>query len=589
MPGYNGGMELDWSTILSTIYVVLDFVIKVLAVGFVPENRRPSSSTAWLLLILFLPIVGLPLFLLIGSPYISRRRHEIQARANESLDDGLAHLPTVPEGIEVPPGIATLVTLNRRLTALPGLTGTIEAIHHDYVGSFQAMAAAVDGARDYVHVEIYITAWDDTSDILLSAMSRAVERGVEVRLLFDHIGSMKYPGFRHLGRRLDAAGIAWRYMLPIQPLRGRWRRIDLRNHRKLVVVDGDVAFVGSQNLIDSSYLLRGNVRAGRHWYDAMAELTGDIVAEVEAVFAVDWYTETEERLDPDHYLHIEQQPARADIPGRRPTRPLPAAVRAVDRDGDREAHESREVQSPHAAHGSHGPQGADRSPASVEPREWLGSEVYHRSAPRGSTVASASGAGLERHRGGVIPGPHLAALQIVPSGPGFTTEPNLRLFTSLLHLAERRMTICSPYFVPDESLLAAVTTAAYRGVEVELFVNEQADQFMVGHAQASYYRALLDAGVVIRLYPAPAVLHTKFVVVDGIAGVFGSSNLDMRSFGLNYEISLFGYGGGFVRPLDELAHVYRERCRVLTPEEWSERSLLLRYVDNACRMTSALQ
>ena len=149
--------------------------------------------------------------------------------------------------------------------------------------------------------------------------------------------------------------------------------------------------------------------------------------------------------------------------------------------------------------------------------------------------------------------------------------------------------MCSPYFIPDESLLAAVTTAVYRGVEVELFVSEQADQFMVGHAQASYYRALLDAGVRIWLYPKPAVLHTKFLTVDGTAGVMGSSNMDMRSFGLNYEISLLAFGGDVVPDLDALAGEYRNASRELTLAEWQTRPLHLRYLDNVMRLTSALQ
>ena len=87
--------------------------------------------------------------------------------------------------------------------------------------------------------------------------------------------------------------------------------------------------------------------------------------------------------------------------------------------------------------------------------------------------------------------------------------------------AKRRLSLTSPYFVPDESLLYAVTTAAQRGVEVELFVSEQSDQFMVGHAQASYYRALLEAGVRIYLYPAPCVLHSKHFTVDDDVAVIG--------------------------------------------------------------------
>jgi cardiolipin synthase len=104
--------------------------------------------------------------------------------------------------------------------------------------------------------------------------------------------------------------------------------------------------------------------------------------------------------------------------------------------------------------------------------------------------------------------------QVVPSGPGFPDENNLRLFNSLIYSAQRRLSITSPYLVPDESLLYAITTAAQRGIDVELFVGEQGDQFMVHHAQCSYYTALLRAGVKIYLYPAPFVLHSKHFSVD---------------------------------------------------------------------------
>ena len=126
------------------------------------------------------------------------------------------------------------------------------------------------------------------------------------------------------------------------------------------------------------------------------------------------------------------------------------------------------------------------------------------------------------------------------------TENNLRLFTTLIYSAQRRISLTSPYFVPDESLLYAVTTAAQRGIQVELFVSEQSDQFMVGHAQASYYRALLEAGVRIYLYPSPWILHSKHFTIDDDVAVIGSSNMDMRSFALNYEISMLcsvGSGG----------------------------------------------
>ena len=181
------------------------------------------------------------------------------------------------------------------------------------------------------------------------------------------------------------------------------------------------------------------------------------------------------------------------------------------------------------------------------------------------------------------------AAQVLPSGPGYVTENNLRLFTALIYSAQRRLSITSPYFVPDEPLLYAVTTAARRGVDVELFVSEVGDQFMVFHAQCSYYAALLEAGVRIYLYPAPAVLHSKYFSIDDDVAVIGSSNMDMRSFALNYEVSLMVTGGDIVQRFREVEDSYREVSRELTLEEWRGRSRRATYVDNAMRLTSALQ
>jgi cardiolipin synthase len=180
-------------------------------------------------------------------------------------------------------------------------------------------------------------------------------------------------------------------------------------------------------------------------------------------------------------------------------------------------------------------------------------------------------------------------LQLIPSGPGFTTAPNLRLFTSVAHHAKERLILVSPYFIPDESLLDAVTTASYRGVDVELFVSEKADQALVDHAQSSYYAELLHAGVRIHQYPYPAVLHSKYAVADDDVVLVGSSNMDMRSFELNYEVTLMSLEGSLLDRLVTLTDAYREASRELTAERWSRRNWWRRYTDNVARLTSALQ
>ncbi|MBK0419323.1 cardiolipin synthase [Leucobacter sp. CSA1] len=496
--------------IASTAFVVLEYVVKIVAVGVVPENRRPSSSTAWLLLILFLPVVGVPLFLLLGSPYVHRRRAAIQAEANRLLAQGTESIPPVPETAAISPELAGIAELSRSLTSLPMVTGTNHGVVMDYEAGIDRMTRLVEGARESVHVEIYIMARDSTTEGFFAALEAAVRRGVRVRVLLDHIGSRKYPGFREFLTRMTEAGIEWHLMLPFLPLRGKARRIDLRNHRKLMVVDGVTAVMGSQNMIEASYGSPRNRKIGRRWNDITVELTGEIVSSLEAVFAVDWYSECGELIDVHTYRGLGDPGSESHL-----------------------------------------------LPAVHEPVRAVGGEVN--------------------------------AVQLIPSGPGFRTEPNLRVFASLMYTAKRRLAIVSPYFVPDESVLAAITTAAHRGVSVELYVSEVADQFMVDRAQSSYYRALLDAGVRIFRYPAPEVLHTKCFLVDDACAVLGSSNMDMRSFGLNYEISLLATGGDIVEQVRDVIAEYAARSSVLDPAVWASRPLTRRYAESVMRLTSALQ
>lgn len=467
---------------------VLTMGIWVLALGVIPGNRRPSTGLAWLLLVLLVPLIGIVIFAFLGSQRLGRTRAARQRNAHDRIARGFADADT-SEHVPMSPGVATVARLNRELGAIPLKTGTEIALIPGYTDSLRQMAEAIDAAERYVHLEFYISARDDRTAPVFDAMRAAHERGVEVRFLYDHLGSRGIPGYREFTRWLDEAGFAHAAMLPISLLRRRFRRPDLRNHRKLLVVDGTVGFMGSQNLIEPGYDKPANHRRGREWVDLMVQVTGPTVAALDAVFAADWYTELGELIE-------------------------------------------------------------------VEPPVRLA----------GGTPA-----------------------QLVPSGPGFDAENNLRMFTSLISMATRRLSITSPYFVPDESLLYAVTTAAMRGVEVELFVSEEADQFMVGHAQASYYRALLEAGVRIWRYPAPEILHAKHFTVDDEVAVIGSSNMDMRSFNLNYEISLMMLGPDIVERFVAVQDEYRAVSRELTLAEWLARPRRLKYLDNVFRLTAALQ
>ena len=115
-------------------------------------------------------------------------------------------------------------------------------------------------------------------------------------MLLDHWASSHCAGYKETLARLDAMGADWQLMLPVQPLKGRYQRLDLRNHRKLLVVDGKSAFVGSQNLIDRSYNKKKNIKLGLKWQELMCRLEGPVVASVDMVFATDWLIESGEDL-----------------------------------------------------------------------------------------------------------------------------------------------------------------------------------------------------------------------------------------------------------------------------------------------------
>jgi cardiolipin synthase len=469
---------------------VVDLVIRIAVLGIIPGNRRPTTAMAWLLAIFFVPTVGLVLFLLFGNFRLSRRRREQQQEVSARVRAALAASHDVDTTFPGPDWLHSAAELNRFLGSLPMVNGNTVRLIPGYEDALAEMAQAVRGAKRFVNAEFYIMSWDDVTDDLFTAFQEAAERGVEVRILFDHLGTLRINGYRDLKRRLKASGIQWRRMLPLLPVHGQWRRVDLRNHRKILVVDGETAFTGSLNLVERSYRNPRHRKVGRKWVELMARLEGPVVTTLNVVFATDWLSETDDLLEDQ--------------------------LEAAEPHGD-------------------------------------------------------------------------APAQVVPSGPAFANENNLRLFTTLIYSAQHRLSICSPYFVPDDSLLYAVTTAAQRGVDVELFVSEQGDQFLVHHAQQSYYEALLAAGVKIYRYPKPFVLHAKHFTVDDAVAVLGSSNMDMRSFSLNLEVSLMLPGEEIVAQMREVEDMYRAISEPMDLDAWRRRPLLSRYVDNVARLTATLQ
>ncbi|RZU65614.1 cardiolipin synthase [Microterricola gilva] len=490
-------MSAELAGLIGVIVILVDLTIRIVALIIIPRERKPTAAMAWLLAIFLIPFVGILLYLIIGNVKLPKKRMERQREINGMIEQRAATVDLGTDTAAWPSWFRTLTEQNRVLGALPASGGNRAELIGDYQLSIDRIAEDIDTARHFVHVEYFIVAFDETTRGFFAAMERAVQRGVTVRLLMDHISSAKVPIHKETIAELDRIGVAWNYLLPVQPLKGRYQRPDLRNHRKLVVVDGLVGYTGSQNLIHRSYDSPKNLKRGLMWQELVTRVTGSAVAAINAVFLSDWYSETDENLLTAEHLPV------ADVP----------------RDSSSDA----------------------------------------------------------------------LVCQVVPSGPAYELENNLRLFLGLVNAAQEKVIITSPYFVPDEAMLYAITSARFRGLDVQLFVSEIGDQGMVWHAQRSYYGQLLRAGVRIWMYPAPYILHSKHLSIDDEVAVIGSSNMDIRSFNLNFEISLLVYGKTFVAAMREVEEAYRTAGRELTLEEWERQPASATFLDGVARLTSALE
>ena len=490
-------MSAEQANLIGGILILADLAIRIAALIIIPRDRKPTAAMAWLLAIFLIPFVGILLFLLIGNVKLPEKRRERQREIDRIIAERSDRLDLVADRAEWPTWFASVVEQNRVLGALPAAGGNTAHLIGDYQASIDAMAADIDTAERFVHVEFFIVSLDSTTKGFFAAMERAVQRGVVVRVLLDHISTGRSATHKATYAELDRIGAKWSFMLPVMPFKGKFQRPDLRNHRKIVVVDGRVAYLGSQNLIDRSYNSKKNLKRGLQWQELVARVTGPVVAGANAVFLSDWYSETDENL-----LETENVPA------------VQVAV--------------------------------DTSPEALD-------------------------------------------CQVVPSGPAYDGENNLRQFLTLVNSAQHRVIITSPYFVPDEAMVYAITSASFRGLDVQLFVSEIGDQGSVWHAQRSYYGVLLRAGVRIWMYPGPYILHAKHLSIDDDVAVIGSSNMDIRSFALNFEVTLLVRGRSFVAQMREVEAGYRAIGRELTLEEWEREPKSATFLDGIARLTSALQ
>lgn len=277
------------------LYLISEWSIRFIMLAYVPQRRSTAASRTWLLLIFLLPWPGLALYGLFGRIYLPKRRIEVQKQASKRIrevQDRIA-LRDAPD-INLPMRLESIVRFAQQLGDFQVVAGNTIELLTDYAGVIGRLVSDIDSARHHVHLLFYIFEPDATGRRIAEALLRAARRGVKCRVLMDAVGSKQ--GLNGLASELRDGGVTVCAMMPVGFLRRNGARFDLRNHRKIVVIDGRTGYTGSQNIVDPGFVKDCPNE------ELMARVTGPVVSQLQAVFLVDHYLETGETPDEGELL-----------------------------------------------------------------------------------------------------------------------------------------------------------------------------------------------------------------------------------------------------------------------------------------------
>ncbi len=441
---------LPWTWALSLVEAVW-FI--GMAVWILLEKRSPTATLAWIFGLAFLPLVGIPIYLWLGPRRFQRTKSKLLA-ARTAVGRTMEDLVVVHQLGEVQ---ASLMRLATRLDGMPPMHAERLRLFSEGDATYDAILEAIRGAQHHVHLEYYIFRDDGVGRRFIEALCERAAAGVQVRLLYDAVGSKLSRASR---AQLTRAGVKLAAFNPAFSGKLSQRLYNFRTHRKIVVVDGVVGFTGGINVTDDH---SAQARGAAAWRDTHLEIVGEAVHGLQRTFLENWrFASGEKKPQLDAYFP----------PG--------------------------------------------------------------REAPQ--------------------------LVQIVASGPDHPARAIEALYLAAIGAATQRVWLTTPYFVPSESLLTALTTAGLRGVNVQLMLPAKTDSTMVDLASASFHDPLLRARVRIHQYGG-RMLHAKTAVIDDLA-IVGTANLDDRSLKLNFEVVAACYGGPIVEELAALFERDKEHARL---------------------------
>jgi cardiolipin synthase A/B len=277
---------IDWSF----LYLCSEWAVRLTMLLYVPQRRSASAARTWLLFIFLLPWPGLAIYALVGRIRVPAFRRKLQDQASEQIRKAQAQIGTqIVAQPDLPAQLQIIPEQVRRLGMFEPFAGNAFEFLRDYEGSIDRLIADIDTAKRHIHLLTYIYRTDRIGKKVAAALKRAAKRGVVCRVLLDAVGSR--VALKQFGPELREAGVEVRSMLPVGLFRRKGERFDLRNHRKISVIDGTIGYLGSQNIADPTFVKNFPNE------ELVVRFTGPVVSQLQATFLGDHYLETEEVLD----------------------------------------------------------------------------------------------------------------------------------------------------------------------------------------------------------------------------------------------------------------------------------------------------
>lgn len=485
----------EFWTSVPTFIAVLHFVAIIIVIFI--ERKSPVQTIVWILALMFLPFAGILLYIFIGVgggfplDRRFRKKREIDRRYDQIIRTQL-DLLTQQHVVFRDPHMqnnADMVVMNLNKAGSMYTEDNGAEIFTSAQDNYRRMFDELRRAQHTINIMYFIFRDDEVGNELVNILTERALAGVEVRLIYDSFGNFPDRGrTRRLFRRLEIAGghVARFLGNPIVNL----LRVNYRNHRKIVVIDGKVGYTGGIN-IGREYM--GLHKRKTPWRDTHIRLCGSSVVSLQLRFLMDWW-----------YL--------------------------VDED--------------------------------IDERTAVG--MYFPDISRGGNVG----------------------VQIVSSGPDSSEEQVKYAYLKMINAAKKRLYIQTPYLVPDQSVSDALKIAAASGVDVRIMIPAVPDKRLVYRATLSYAEELIQHG--IKIYKYPGFLHAKMLVCDHTMCTIGTTNLDHRSFALNFEINAFMYDAGVTGQCGDIFERDLAQCAYIDPQQFAKRNVFEKILESIMRILSPL-